>query len=78
MLVLAGCKPTEEQQARVASKLPEGCKIIDLGEYGDFDNLVVVTCNGYQTQTMNMHWTRQCGKARCSHSGVSANIQTRI
>jgi hypothetical protein len=59
LLVLVGCGVSPEQRERVKSVLPDGCKILELGEYGQIDavlsELVVVICNGRQTVSTNTY-----------------------
>lgn len=52
-LLVAACEPTAEQKARARSTLPAGCRILNLGSYGDARALYVVHCDGRTTRTMN-------------------------
>lgn len=75
-LLLAGCnEPTPEQRLRVRQSLPPGCTLFSLGDYGHFEDLVVITCDGRATTSLNQFWTHQCGKARCNHFGATFFIK---
>lgn len=76
-LLLTGCKPTAEQHQHVLQALPPGCSIFSLGPYGSFDDLVVITCDGRVTTSLNQHWSHQCGKARCNDYGATFFIKPR-
>lgn len=60
-LLLAGCAQTEEEKAVVRTKLPAGCQLMELGEYGSIRNLIIVTCRNRDTTTINSR--EQHGKA---------------
>jgi hypothetical protein len=51
---LAGCETSEEEKNRVEEALPEGCVLIDLGQYGNIDALVMITCEGRKTTSVNI------------------------
>lgn len=75
-LLLAGCnEPTPEQRLRVRQQLPSGCDIHSFGEYGPFNDLVVVICDGRATSSLNQHWTTQCGKSTCHHYSATFFIK---
>lgn len=61
-LSLAACEPTEKQKARVRGALPPECSLVDLGSYGDVDDLVVVTCGGRQARTLHYRYSRPQGR----------------
>lgn len=47
LLFLAACDdPTPEEKEKLKNALPEGCEMIDVGEYGSIDSLIIVKCDG--------------------------------
>lgn len=62
VVLLAGCKTAQEELAAINSRMPEGCTMIDLGSYGDIDNLMVATCDGRATETTMGQRSRMVGK----------------
>lgn len=44
---------TEWQRGQIAKKLPEGCQMLDLGQYADINRLVAVNCDRRLTNTLN-------------------------
>ncbi len=64
ILILSGCddSPTPGEKALVEAKLPPGCELIDLGEYGEIDRLVIVRCQAADTVSTTEADIRQVGK----------------
>lgn len=63
VLALAGCyEPTPEQRQKLKNSLPEGCEVIEIGEYGVIDNLVIVNCEGRRVQASVMYDRKNSGK----------------
>lgn len=50
VVALTACKTKEEERVIVNSLLPDDCEMIELGSFGEIDELVVIRC-GDQTTT---------------------------
>lgn len=48
-----------ENAATIEKRLPPGCKIVDLGPYGNIPKVVAIVCDDNKTQTMN--WVQPLG-----------------
>lgn len=63
-LLLSGCM--EEQRAEelrvIQTQLPEGCVIADIGGYANIRHVLIVTCEGRDTLSLNGSFSRQSGK----------------
>lgn len=58
LLLLGACGPTENQKKAVQQSLPRGCSVLNLGQYGSINNLVVVICDGRPTTSTNYRENR--------------------
>lgn len=70
-LGLSACEPTSEDNARVKRMLPPGCEIMNLGQWGNISQLVVVNCAGHSARAT--HWRQSAGKT--SSEIVSIEIE---
>lgn len=69
VLLLAGCQPSADEEAKVQQALPAGCTVRYLGSFGSVDNLVAVVCDGRRaTSTM---WQEQQGKVTVTNAALS-------
>lgn len=73
-VLLTACDPTDEQRARAHNALPAGCRLIDIGSYGDIKSLVVVNCDGARTTSSNFSWTQPAGKTVTTVQGAALVI----
>lgn len=55
-LLLAACEPSKEQIERVSEALPPGCKVRNIGPYGDVRHLVIVICEGRPTRSVEYNY----------------------
>lgn len=75
VLVLAACDPTPEERAKLDSVLPEGCKVYEVGSFGDIKSLVIVKCKGEDVTTANGVWNQQSGKVTVTHQFASVSVE---
>lgn len=62
-MLLSGCEVEDEAQLTlIQTRLPEGCTIGDLGEYADIRHVLIVTCEGRDTLSLNGYFSRHSGK----------------
>lgn len=63
-LLLSGCM--EEQYAKelkvIQTQLPEGCAIADIGEYANIRHVLIITCEGRDTLSLNGDFSQRSGK----------------
>lgn len=63
VLVLAACnEATPEQKTKLKQMLPEGCIVLEVGEYGSIDNLVIIQCDGKKVTASYTYMHQQNGK----------------
>lgn len=74
VLVLAACEPTPEERAKLNSVLPEGCKVYEVGSFGDIESLIIVKCKGEDVTTANGVWNQQSGKVTVTKQFASVVI----
>lgn len=74
--LLAGCTDEEraDQRTIIKSKLPPGCEVTDVGEYGAFNHVLVVTCEGKKTASLSAIDNRQCGNSICRHNVMTFGV----
>lgn len=63
LLLLAACKPTEEEKQNLMNALPDGCVANDIGSYGSIDNLIIVICEGRRVEATHTRMHRSSGKS---------------
>jgi len=63
VLFLAACyEPTPEQQQKLKQSLPEGCTVIEVGQYGSIDSLIIIECEGRRVTASYTYMHQQNGK----------------
>lgn len=75
-IALSGCTDEEraEQRTIIKGKLPAGCTVQDVGEYGQFDHVLVVVCNGQRTTSAMLSQQYSCGKTYCRRNMITASV----
>ena len=72
---LAACgEPTTEERARLDGILPDGCKVYEVGSYGELKDLVFVKCDGREVVSTNGAWTAHSGKTTVTRQFASVVI----
>ena len=68
LVLLVGCVDKAEERKKIEKLLPSGCIFQDLGEYGEFDSVIVIICES-KTTTTHAFNRYSCGKnSYCNHS----------
>ena len=63
LLFLVACDdPTPEQQQKLKQSLPAECELIDIGQYGSIDNLIIINCDGRSVTASYTYMHQQNGK----------------
>lgn len=62
LVVLAACKPTEEEKQNLQKALPEGCVAHEVGSYGSIDQLLIIECTGRHVTSTYSYMHQQHGK----------------
>lgn len=76
LLTLTACN--EEERAKelkaIQQSLPKGCAIMDLGRYGEIDNVLAVYCEGQSTVSLNQSHTEIVGKVAHTRANVTISF----
>ena len=70
LIVLAACKPTEEEKQNLEKALPEGCVAHDIGKYGEINRLVIIECTGRNVTATYSSDTRSNGKTSSKYQAA--------
>lgn len=70
LLLLAACKPSEEEQRNLRNALPEGCVVHDIGSYGEIQRLIVIECTGRMVTTTYTTDLRSNGKVSSRYTSA--------
>lgn len=63
ILALAACDdPTPEQRTKLKQALPDGCEVIEVGQYGSIDQLIIIDCNGRDVTASYSYMSQSNGK----------------
>ena len=68
-------RQTRELQdaATIEKRLPPGCKVIDLGQYGNVQKVIAIMCDDRKTETMN-YTERTIGRVPVARGRVVVTI----
>lgn len=74
VLALVACKSEEQlagERALINTRLPAGCEVVDLGEYGSIDQVVAVICDKERVVSTYGYENRSNGKSSTEYESLA-------